>query len=274
MWIWEKAHNLISDYLNTISNHQDFKKEKLLEHTFTIMDHEFNFSKNRDYSAYDKDNKFWLSEHYYQIDIDQRYKDAKIKLEKRFDNFLNSSLHEQIVWYLHSPNQRYIEPKEPDFEKMKVLVDNVPELLWITLWANPDFAVIVDSNKYIIYDWKTGRVPSHQDWEISNQLKAYAYKLLLNIWMEKIDDVEIFAWEVYLEDMSVFGGKIQTQDIMDIQDKIIEDVALQKTFIQDGDIQKNMPINSMIFQRTDNKKKCHSCTYRKICDELKNYEDI
>lgn len=274
MWIWEKAHNLISDYLNIVANQQDFNKEQLVKQTFTIMDHEFNFSKNRDYTAYDKENKFWLSEHYYQIDIDQKYEDAKDKLEKRFDNFLNSSLHKQILCYLHSPNQRYIEPKEPDFEKMKVVVDNVPELLWITLWANPDFAVIVDSNKYIIYDWKTGRVPPYQDWEISDQLKVYAYKLLLNIWMEKIDDVQIYAWEVYLEDMSVFGGKIQTQDIMDIQDKIIEDVSLQKTFIQDGDIQKNIPINSIVFQRTNNKKKCHTCTYRKICDDLRHYEDV
>lgn len=274
MWVWEKTHNLISDYLNNIVKKESFNKEKIIKNLFIIMDKEFNLSKTRDYSSYDKYNKFWLSEHYYQIDIDKKYKDVKIKLENQFDNFLNSSLHDQIIWYLHSPNQRYIEPKEPDFEKMKVLVNNIPELLWITLWANPDFAVIVNNNKYIIYDWKTWKSPSYQDWEISDQLKTYAYKLLLNIWIEKIDDVEISAWEVYLEDMSIFGWNIATQDIMNIQDKIIEDVALQKTFIQDLDVKKNIPKNTIFFQRTSKKKRCYNCNYRKICSELKNYENL
>ncbi len=272
MWIWEKTHNLISDYLNLVAENNELDKEKLLSDTISTMDQEYEFSKTREYQDYDKDNKFWLSEHYYNKNIDKEYQQATEKLKKQFYNFVNSKVHEEIISYMKSPNKRYIESKEPDFEKMKVTIDNISELQWVTIWAKPDFWVIVDNKKYIIYDWKAGKVPSYKEWEIPDQLKVYAYKLLLNLWTEKIDDIQVFVWEVYLEDMSIFGWEIKMQDIIDIQDKIIEDVELQKRFIQNWDPQKNIPKATHYFERTENKKKCQTCTFWKVCTDLKHYE--
>jgi RecB family exonuclease len=41
--------------------------------------------------------------------------------------------------------------------------------------------VVVNKNKYIIYDRKTGQIPNKEKDDVSNQLKVYAYKILLKI---------------------------------------------------------------------------------------------
>jgi len=46
----------------------------------------------------------------------------------------------------------------------------------------------------------------------------------------------------------------------------------QKQFIVDGDIYKNEPLSHDHFPRTNSAKKCAGCTFRKVCEDLKNFE--
>lgn len=272
MWIGEKTHHLISDYLNLVASKSFIDTYKIIEELFKIMDLEYNVSKTRSYKKYDKNNKFWLSEHFYWLDIDNRFELGKEKIVSQFNNFLKSDLHNEIISYLVKPNKWAIEKKEPDFEKMKFIPSDEDSLKKINIWAQPDFWVIVNENIYIIYDWKTWKLPKYTESEISNQLKVYAYKLLLNLWLEKFQEIEIYCYEVYLNEMKIYGWKLILDDIFDIKSKILEDIDFQKTFIVDSDISRNIPMPTHFFIRTHSLKKCETCTFRKVCDELKNYE--
>jgi hypothetical protein len=60
MWVGEKTHHLLSDYLNAVKNDtvelgdtQPFK-DRIIEE----MRSEFEISKTRDYTSYDRDRKF------------------------------------------------------------------------------------------------------------------------------------------------------------------------------------------------------------------------
>jgi len=88
----------------------------------------------------------------------------------------------------------------------------------------------------------------------------------------KIEDVEIEAYEVYLPSLHQIGGKIEKSDIDHIVEKLKEDVEYQKQFLEDGDIIKNQPLAPSHFTRTNSAKKCASCTFRKVCEDLKNFE--
>lgn len=136
--------------------------------------------------------------------------------------------------------------------------------------AAPDFGVVFSDNKYLIIDRKTGQEKMDTD-GISDQLKIYALKLLLksNIDIEK---VEIEAYEVYLPSLHQIGGKIEKADIDYIVQKLKEDVEFQKQFLVDNDIIKNQPLSPDHFPRTNSAKKCASCTFRKVCEDLKNFE--
>jgi hypothetical protein len=46
----------------------------------------------------------------------------------------------------------------------------------------------------------------------------------------------------------------------------------QKQFLVDGDIVMNEPLSHDHFPRTTSAKKCASCTFRKVCGDLKNIE--
>jgi len=80
------------------------------------------------------------------------------------------------------------------------------------------------------------------------------------------------AYEVYLPSLHKIGGKIEKADIDDIIKKLKDDLEYQKQFLVDGDILKNEPLPHDKFSRTNSKKKCASCTFRKVCADLKNFE--
>jgi hypothetical protein len=80
------------------------------------------------------------------------------------------------------------------------------------------------------------------------------------------------ANEVYLPSMNLLGGEITQEAIDSVIEKIKNDVEFQKQFIVDQDVVLNKPLPHKSFQRTTNEKKCMSCTFRKICEEMKNFE--
>lgn len=274
MRVGELMHNLISDYLRLCADSKDTAtnieiiKNNLIDHARII----YNQSKKKDYSQYDRDKRFWLSEHYYKLDIDNRFEDGLQNIFRWFDWFISSNLNQTIKTYFQPSNKRFIEEKELNFDKMKIVVEGIPELIWVTLRAKPDFGVKISDN-YLIYDWKTGKEEFKEFNEVSDQLKVYAYKLLINLWIDKFHKIKIEWYEIFLGSLWRYGGQIGWEDIEYIEKKIISDVEVMKSFIVDWDIENNIPISLDVFKRTENQNKCISCTFRDLCSELKNYED-
>lgn len=273
MRVGEKTHHLLSDYLN------DLKKWPLDEAAIQVlkdrvikeMRDEFEVSKNRDYTAYDRDRKFGLSEHYYGEDVDDKFEEAIQKVLNNLDVFLKSDWHEKVQHYFKTAKMVFVEkPRQKDFESMKLNLSSIPELRNLNVMAAPDFGVIFSDNKYLIIDRKSGQEKMDSDWP-SDQLKIYALKTILKS-RTPIDDVDIEWFEVYLPSLHEIGGKIEKSDIDGIINKLKEDMEYQKQFIIDGDIVKNEPLSHDHFPRTTSAKKCASCTFRKVCEDLKNFE--
>jgi len=271
----EKIHDLISDYLHLLQKEQA-TKEKIIEikdQVIKSMDKDYQISKNRDYSWYDPSLKFGLTEHYYQKNIDGVYEIWKINILESFDKFLESDFHNDIKLHFSDKNNKFfIEPKEKDFESMKIKIDNIPELMWIIVYAQPDFGIVTKNWEYIIYDRKSGKTPNKSIDNISDQLKVYAYKILQKIWIEKINTFKSKWFEVYLKSLEQFGWNITKEQIQEIEQKIINDTKIQKKLIIDQDVKENKPLPSQEFKRTPDIQKCSNCTFYKVCEELKNFE--
>ena len=271
----EKIHDLMSDYLHLLQKWTDTPEniQKIKNEITSQMDIEYKISKNRDYSKYQPSLKFGLTEHYYQKDIDETYKEWKDKLVESFDNFLESDFHNDIKQYFSDKSNRFfIEPKEKDFESMKIKIDNIPELLWISIYAQPDFWIITKDWTYIIYDRKSWKTPKKPKTEVSDQLHVYAYKILQKIWIEKINTLKTKWFEFYIKSLSKFGWNITKSDLQDIEQKIIDDTTLQKKLIIDWNVEENKPLPSKEFLRTTDQYKCKDCTFYKVCEELKKFE--
>ena len=277
MWLWECLHDLMSDYLNLLKNNQNSAEntEKIKVSLLWKMDRDFQISKARDYTKYNSDLKFWLTEHYYKENIDSLYFQWKNAILESFDKFCESVINAEISQYFQNhDNITFIEPKEKNFDSMKIEIDNIPELMWINVYAQPDFWIITKDKKYIIYDRKSGKIPQKDPNSISNQLKVYAYKILQKIGLEKIDDFDCEVYEVFLKWIVKFGWKITKQDLLDIEQKIIDDVNIQKWFILNKNVESNIPMESSNFARTNDIHKCKNCTFYKVCEELKKYEKV
>ena len=77
---------------------------------------------------------------------------------------------------------------------------------------------------------------------------------------------------MYLPSLHQIGGKIDASDIDHIIQKLKDDMDYQKQFLIDGDILRNEPLSHDHFPRTNSAKKCASCTFRKVCEDLKSFE--
>jgi hypothetical protein len=50
----------------------------------------------------------------------------------------------------------YIEsPKKPDYDSMRIVIDNIPELLDVSILASPDFGAVLGDDRFVIIDWKS-----------------------------------------------------------------------------------------------------------------------
>ena len=205
MRVGEKTHHLLSDYLKALKQHPLTLEEiqSLRDAITQEMRTEFQLSKDRDYTSYDRDQKFGLSEHYYGADIDDRLEEVIGKVQHNLDVFMASDRNEKVQHYFKTAKTVFIEsPRQKDFESMKLKLGSIPELKHINVMASPDFGVIFDEKKYLIIDWKSGQ--EKMDDGVSDQLKIYALKLLLkgNI---AIENVEMSGYEVYLPSLKEIG---------------------------------------------------------------------
>lgn len=275
MWVGEKTHYLISDYLNLLKDKEDTEEniKKIKEGLAEEMRYDFEQSKNKNFD----EPVFWerggLAEHYYWENIDDQLEETIQKVWNNLDSFIASSRVAKIKEYIDLNYPIYIEnPKNPDFETMKVETRSIPELKDVSIMASPDFWIRFSENKYLILDRKSGKEPEHS-LGIPEQLKVYALKTLLKkkrnaeLW-----DNEIEAHEVYLPSTNTYWWKIQQEDLDEVLNLIIQDVNFQKTFLVDQDTYKNQPVSSTSFSRTTDEKKCEWCTFKKVCEELKNFE--
>lgn len=62
--------------------------------------------------------------------------------------------------------------------------------------------------------------------------------------------------------------------MLDIEQKVIDDINVQKQLIVNKNVESNIPLESSNFARTDDIYKCKNCTFYKVCEELKKYEKI
>ena len=274
MWMGEKTHHLLSDYLKALRKGEitDEKIQQLKDEIADEMKKEYELSKNRDFSlGYDRDQKFGLSEHFYGEDIDERLEPSIHKVWANLDAFIASEWNEKVQYYFKTAKMVFIEsPRQKDFESMKLKLGNIPELRHINIMASPDFGVVFDDKKYLILDWKSGQEKMDTD-GVTDQVKIYALKLILK-GNHSVGDLEIEWYEVYLPSLNKIGGKIEKADIDGIILKLVQDIEFQKQFIVDGDVIKNEPLPHTSFPRTTSKKKCANCTFRKVCEDLRNLE--
>ncbi len=235
------------------------------------MKTEFALSKARDYTSYDREHKFGLSEHYYGENIDHKLEESIQKVLNNLNVFMESDRNEKVQHYFKNTKSVYVEsPREKDFEGMKLNLSSLPTLKQVNVMAAPDFGVVFSDNKYLILDRKTGQEKMDTD-GVSEQLKIYALKLILksNI---NIENADIEVYEIYLPSLHQVGGKIEKADIDGIIKKLEEDVEFQKQFLVDSDIIKNQPLTPSHFPRTKSEKKCAICTFRYVCEKLKAFE--
>lgn len=279
MWVGEKSHYLLSDYLHLLKRFQNewianpsFRDEQVQEIKDAMkseMKSEFAFSKERNYQDYDDFyGKFGLSEHFYEQDVDDQLLESIDKVLGNLDRFMESSWNSKVQDYFNSARFVYVEkPRIPNFEAMTVDVSKLPWLEHISVLASPDFGVTFSDTEYLILDWKSGKEDFLSE-GISDQLKIYALKMLLKKGIHSLDGMKIEAYEVYLNSMHSYGGVITQQDIDTIIEKIGKDVDYQKQFLEDQDPIKNQPLDPVVFRKTTNLKKCESCTFRNVCGKL------
>lgn len=277
MWMWEKTHRLLSLYLlalkDQIINHKEpVDINHLKQQVATEMELAFTESQLRDYSKFDPHLRFGLTEHFYGEDTENLLEPTINKVFDNLDALIQSKWHERISAYFANGTKVYIEnPTVPNFEAMKVDLWQVPELSNISLLAAPDFGAVLGEESFLILDWKSGKEKLDQD-DMTDQLKIYALKILLNKKRRQLGDTKIHVEEVYLPSMQSKGGFITQKDLDDVIQKIIEDTTYQKQFLVNQDPLANIPLPHTHFQRTTSPKKCASCTFRLVCDKLKERE--
>ncbi len=273
MRVGEKTHHLLSDYLTErkswlvdVSRIEELKRVIVNE-----MKMDFDISKTRDYTTYNKDHTFWLSEHYYGEQVDDRLDEVIAKVLHNFDVFLASEWHEKVQHYFTFAKTVFVEqPRQKNFHGMRVDLRSIPVLRDLNIMAAPDFGVVFSDDKYLIIDWKTGQEKLESD-DITDQLKVYALKTLMKT-KRPLEELTIETYEVYLPSLRHVGGYITQSHIDAIIQKLEDDMNYQKQFLVDQDIVRNEPLPHTNFPRTLSEKKCATCTFRKVCEDLKKFE--
>lgn len=276
MRLGEKTHHILADYLRLLATKQGAVSLEdiiiLKQNMAKIIQQEFTAAEQKDYSSYDKNQKFGFKEFCYNEELpDNPLEQAIQRVNANLDAFIASDMKTKVLQYFQNDNKYYIESNESDFEQMKLILDHHPILEHVTIRAWPDFGVTADNGIYYIYDRKSWREKDVPTDSITDQLKIYAYKLLCNT-NKTLDDITIYTYEVYVPSMNMIGGKVTQADIDSIKDKVIDDVHELQELVEDKDIQKNIPKHVDTFQRTINSQKCAICSFRKACASLKKID--
>jgi len=276
MRIGEKTHHILADYLRLLVAKQSaitLEDIIIIKQNMTeTIKQEFTAAEQRDYSQYDKNQKFGFKEFCYKEGLPEDALEQAIqRVQNNLDAFIASDMQTKVLQYFQNDNKYYIESNESDFEQMKLVLDHDPILEHVTIWAWPDFGVMADNGIYYIYDRKSGREKDLPADTVTDQLKIYAYKLLCNT-NKTLDAIDIYAYEVYVPSMNMIGWHVTQADIDSIKQKIINDVRDLQQLVEDEDIEQNIPKHVDSFQRTSDTHKCATCSFRKACAALKKID--
>ena len=152
MWMGEKSHFLLSDYLHLFQNffnewkvNPGLREEQintLKEKMKSEMEEEFNYSKTLDFNDYDQffERKIGLTEHYYGENVDDQLPVVVEKVLGNLDRFMNSDWNSKILSYFENGKEIFVEtPRVAQFSGMKVNVDLIKGLENVSVLAAPDF---------------------------------------------------------------------------------------------------------------------------------------
>lgn len=268
------THRILSMYLFQLKKHildnwPSPDKEWIVDTINKNMQWTFAVSKENDYTNF---IEFGLSEHFYEEIDDSSLAPVIQRVVDNLEAFIKSEYHEKIQQRFRKGHHIYIEdPRRPNFEMMKVDVKHIPWLENISILASPDFWIMFGENQYLILDWKSGK-ESLDISGITDQLRIYALKTLLKQKNTELWNRSIEVHEIYLPSLHEKSWSIKQEDIDHIIQKIMEDIEYQKQFLVEQDIERNEPLNHTAFTRTSNEKKCISCTFRSVCQQLKQTE--
>lgn len=142
MRMGEKTHFLISDFLQLLQTGEATPEniQKIKDGLAEEMRYEFEASKAKDYETLNFDERGGLSEHFYQENIDDQLEPTIQRVWANLDALIASPWIAKLQATMNGSNIVYIEnPKQPDFEAMKVETNTLPQLRELSIMASPDF---------------------------------------------------------------------------------------------------------------------------------------
>lgn len=183
-----------------------------------------------------------LIEHYYNREPDREILTLKLqKVTKSLRNFYETGLFKKFCAAGPENFLRLDELDSFDFEGIKV-------------FAMPDFAL--KNDKYILYDWKTGK-PSDKD---VLQLSCYALYAVKK-WGVEAERIELVP--VYLTENIIAPVPAESINIDEVQNYIRSSIGKMKEVLTN--VEKNK-INVENCPKTEDTWRCKNCKFQEICE--------
>lgn len=140
MRLGEKTHHILADYLRLLATKQGAVSLEdiiiLKQNMAKIIQQEFTAAEQKDYSSYDKNQKFGFKEFCYNEELpDNPLEQAIQRVNANLDAFIASDMKTKVLQYFQNDNKYYIESNESDFEQMKLILDHHPILEHVTIRA-------------------------------------------------------------------------------------------------------------------------------------------
>jgi len=239
-WIGDIIHQIIKWVIQNKIIKKDIAFEESKQKAKQLLTKTWEQSRSRLWEDNPKYN-LNLLEHYYKRDLDRELLRIKLeKVTKSINNFYHSSLFEELS-SLTKENFLSVEDLDSfDFEGTKV-------------FAIPDFAL--KSNKYFLYDWKTGK-PSDKD---MLQLSCY---VLYAIGKWNIFEEDVCVVPVYLNQEEVSFEQVKALSVTEVKAYMRDSISKMKEVLTNSsnniaDIQKCFKSKAVW--------KCKSCKFQEIC---------
>lgn len=177
------------------------------------------------------------------------------EIEKRIFASLTSFYNSDIRPYLLG-----IDPKDwlSIDERNTMVISEVPVI------AAADFAFRDHDGEVFIIDWKTGKEKKDA---IQQQLLVYAdmAQRLWNAEPNKIRLVGVFLAEDARISQYELGNAIEMQE--SFHKRMKESVEGMRRLVVDGDLNRNIPVDSENFKIAKHKKSCIFCQYKDLCNQ-------
>lgn len=250
-WLWKgtAVHNEIAKILKQLVSTGNLTPiETSLARVTDLMRDEFRFS--RDGSYWEKDGSLRditaLFEHEYNVNIPgERWKKNYEEVMECIRNFYKSDVLERV--------------KQLDRSAILSIDSLTPTLFSFNserIYVNLDLAYRMEEEIEIV-DWKTGAGES-------DELQFLVYTIYVSeVFENPLENISVIEYNLLSDQKTIHN--FSSDKIEKAKNYINESVARMKGYLQ------NAPDNTAVmtdFPRTEDKKKCDSCTFKKICFDL------